>query len=462
MIAQNPEWHRDQLLSDLIARANSPEYERWWSKAASSGYCTSPVHLSRTEGDGPREVLLKCKNRRADVCPACSELYAGDTWQLVHAGIGGGHDIPPSVASHPMIFLTLTAPSFGPVHSQYDLGNPCHPKGADNSCSHNRATGCTAVHQRDDELLGQPLCPDCYDYSGQVLFTWHAPQLWARFAIGLRRAVRKELAARTEPAKSVRVSFVKIVELQRRVVPHFHAVIRLDDSESPIEHPSSPDTGVTAETLQVLARRATQAVRLVVAGVHGNSVTLKFGQQIDTQSLTVNDARLAEPDEGSPGSLTRKIAGYLAKYVTKSVTDFGVMPRRFSPELVPVLEVSDHVRRLLETITTLSDEAGYESMSDWLHTLGYRGHITTKSRRYSVTMGKLRDIRTAHARDKSAAASTETDHEPVESDVLADWKLKAIGYQTLAERFLVHSAAVKAKEAHWAARQLSDRPEAKL
>jgi hypothetical protein len=33
---------------------------------------------------------------------------------------------------------------------------------------------------------------------------------------------------------------------------------------------------------------------------------------------------------------------------------------------------------------------GNAAMAGWLHTLGYRGHITTKSRRYSVTMTALR------------------------------------------------------------------------
>nr|WP_308736960.1 replication initiator [Mycobacterium persicum] len=25
------------------------------------------------------------------MCPSCSDLYARDTWQLVHAGAAGGH-----------------------------------------------------------------------------------------------------------------------------------------------------------------------------------------------------------------------------------------------------------------------------------------------------------------------------------------------------------------------------------
>jgi len=62
-------------------------------------------------------VLARCKNRRVSVCPSCSDLYAADTWQLVTAGVvGGRHGMPNTVASHPAVFVTLTAPSFGSVH----------------------------------------------------------------------------------------------------------------------------------------------------------------------------------------------------------------------------------------------------------------------------------------------------------------------------------------------------------
>ena len=37
-----------------------------------------------------------------------------DTWQLVTAGVcGGRHGMPESIAAHPAVFVTLTAPSFG-------------------------------------------------------------------------------------------------------------------------------------------------------------------------------------------------------------------------------------------------------------------------------------------------------------------------------------------------------------
>jgi uncharacterized Zn-finger protein len=64
------------------------------------------------------ELLVRCGNRRATRCPACSTLYRYDTYQLIAAGLRGGKTVPTTVATHPRVFATLTAPGFGPVHNQ--------------------------------------------------------------------------------------------------------------------------------------------------------------------------------------------------------------------------------------------------------------------------------------------------------------------------------------------------------
>ena len=46
--------------------------------------------------------------------------------QLVYAGLAGGRKrVPASVAEHPQVFATLTAPSFGPVHTAATTRGPC-------------------------------------------------------------------------------------------------------------------------------------------------------------------------------------------------------------------------------------------------------------------------------------------------------------------------------------------------
>ena len=51
---------------------------------------------------------------------------------------------------------------------------------------------CNEKHARDDDRLGEPLCPDCYDYTGSVLFNAYAPELWRRFTITLRRTLARQ------------------------------------------------------------------------------------------------------------------------------------------------------------------------------------------------------------------------------------------------------------------------------
>ena len=59
---------------------------------------------------------IRCGNRRASECPSCSRVYAADTFHLIRAGVAGGKGVPDTVGDNPLVFATVTAPSFGPVH----------------------------------------------------------------------------------------------------------------------------------------------------------------------------------------------------------------------------------------------------------------------------------------------------------------------------------------------------------
>jgi hypothetical protein len=152
---------------------------------------------------------------------------------------------------------------------------------------------CNAVHRDDDAEVGQPLCAECYDYTGHVLFNWHAPELWRRFTIALRRTVAAHLRRIGVDPGALRVSFVKVAEYQRRAVVHYHTLIRLD----PTDDQSTPT--VSAIDLAALVRQAANQVRLpvtaddpadsgVTAASHAQARTLRFGTQIDTQPLTAD------------------------------------------------------------------------------------------------------------------------------------------------------------------------------
>ena len=203
------------------------------------GFCANPIQASAYDPDQGRRVavLIRCGNRRAAICPSCSDLYAADTWQLVHAGTQGGHHgMPETTADRPQVFATLTAPSFGAVHTSSSrpglADTVCHPAGSGKThCPHGKPLWCNVIHRSDDPEVGQPLCADCYDYTGHVLFNWHAPELWRRFTITLRRAVAAHLRRIGVDPGALRVSFVKVAEYQRRAVVHYHTLIRLDPTD---------------------------------------------------------------------------------------------------------------------------------------------------------------------------------------------------------------------------------------
>jgi hypothetical protein len=443
------------VVMQMVRRAASPGFKSWWQKAENVGFCANPIHLSGTDIFGrAHQVWTRCNNRRAVVCPSCSDLYARDTWQLVHAGLHGGHhDIPATVAEHPQVFATLTAPSFGAVHTNCDHthryhGRRCHDPGrsAYRRCRHGKPLWCSTIHDGNDARVGQSLCADCYDYTGHVLFAWHAPELWRRFTITLHRLLGSHLRAIGEAANSVRINYVKVAEMQRRAIPHFHAVIRLDAPPVPGEPPRPPVTSLTATDLAVLVQRAARAVSFTVTDPErpddGDGRVVRFGSQTDTQPLGPTMATAAGE---TPRRSGRSVAAYLAKYVTKSVAEFGVGVRRMSPLAVTDLDVTVHVRAILTTITRLAAHRAYEGMDRWLHTLGYRGHITTKSRLFSTTMGALRAYRATWTRQQHIQhPATTPDRDPLRATPTSDpieWVFDRVGLCSLGERTLILSAA---------------------
>jgi hypothetical protein len=188
-----------------------------------------------TTADEPGGVLhVPCGNRRETICPPCSTVYKRDARQLVRAGLTGGKGIPETITSHPCVFATFTAPSFGPVHARRMRGKtvlPCRPR-RDHKvrrCPHGRDISCPVRHSEHDPRLGRALCPDCYDYQAAVLFNAYAGDLWRRFTTYLPRHLARLTGLTQKRLRAlVRVRYVKVAEYQARGVIHFHAVIRLD------------------------------------------------------------------------------------------------------------------------------------------------------------------------------------------------------------------------------------------
>src|SRR5207253_4362039 len=92
-----------------------------------------------TEGEPDDTLLVACGSRRASVCRSCSTWYQWDAFHLVRAGLTGGKGLSESVAEHPKLFVTLTAPSFGAVHVRRVKGSrvlACRPRDAGKRLPH--------------------------------------------------------------------------------------------------------------------------------------------------------------------------------------------------------------------------------------------------------------------------------------------------------------------------------------
>jgi hypothetical protein len=460
---------------EILARAARTDYDRWAEQVERCGGCSRPIRLkgnivthttagpvvtytTRDEPDG--ELMIRCGNRRASVCPSCAFEYAGDTWHLIYAGLAGGHKgVPAAIAEHPKVFASLTAPSFGAVHTTPNDKNgrraPCRPRSKKTLCEHGRPTWCMRRHADDDPHLGEPLCRDCYDYTAAAAFNWVAPELWRRFTIALARALAKlcDLSA-TAWSKLLAAQFAKVAEFQRRGLVHFHAVIRIDGRPAkgdPGQWPAPP-IDISAELLAVAVRQAAAHVSVTVRA-DDRDLVLRFGEQVDAQPIN------RRPDLDTGELRAEHVAAYVAKYATKAAEDLGLGERRQVPDLHHARHrgLSGHVLRHLEAVWELGESESFAGIRRWLHMLGFRGHFSSKSRRYSTTLGAIRGERRAFrvAQEKRRTIERGLAVDPARADdpdtadstlVVGTWEFAGIGHRSSGDAALAASAAARARE----------------
>ncbi|MFH8567577.1 replication initiator [Streptomyces sp. NPDC017993] len=447
---------------DLIELANLDDFDRVTEQVDRVAGCTRPVNLvghtttldaatrtvlrSYSTADEPTgRLLTTCGNRRASRCPSCSRVYAADTYHLIKAGLSGGKTVPETVRTHPRVFATLTAPSFGPVH---------------NIRANKPRCACGTQHDKDAPELGTPLRPSSYDYTGAVLWNAHAGALWARTTTYIRRALAAYLNMTQKALNAaLRISFAKVAEYQQRGLVHFHAVIRLDGPEGSTEPPppwatidalkAAIENATVTNAADETANKDTRA-RLTVASDHTGDREIRWGDRLDVREITAL----------GDGELTDKaVAGYVAKYATKSAEDSGTVDRSLicapcggrgyrgpdglpdlcadcdgtgQAEPLPNLRVQRHVRQMIRTAWALGHLPEFADLKlwKWAHMLGFRGHFSTKSRRYSTTLGALRDVRKAW---RTAQAHTEAGQDQPEGSTTllteSSWAYLTSGYR---------------------------------
>ncbi|MFF0350588.1 replication initiator [Micromonospora arida] len=481
-------------------RATKPDYFGWLEHVRAAAGCTRPIRLAgqlltveqgtgrvldarHTDGMPDAAIYTACGNRRATVCPACAHTYQRDAFQLLRAGLIGGKGVPDTVTQHPAVFATFTAPSFGTVHTRavkrHTCGNrkrcdcrpdPCHARRDTGLCEHGQPAVCWARHEAGDQVLGQPLCLDCYDHTHQVVWNLFSGELWHRTKQAAERSLAKLARRRGIPrvhvvtasgnirkVPPVRLSHGKVAEFQARGAVHFHALVRLDGV-----HPDDP-TAVIPPPAGFTVADLDDAIRAAVEQV--TFATPTHPDEPEGWSIAWGD-----PGKGldiRPISLTgdgevtdSMVAGYLAKYATKSTEVTGHRSVRLDADSIGDYADpdGDHTARLIDacwhtgrptaTPVPLSErprdhrprpgfvdrwecpDCGthtryaacpvcvahrqaaldtqpasrpqatnpYARLRRWAHMLGFGGHFLTKARRYSVTFQVLRDTRVSFRR----------------------------------------------------------------
>lgn len=491
---------RPETTRDFVAlRAASTDMDAWYAHIAPAAACSQPVRLAGSrltvEADTgrvlstvdtsrmPDGVLYKaCGNRRASVCPACAKLYQQDAYQLIRAGLVGGKGIPETVAQHPAGFATLTAPSFGPVHtravpkhtckrrSRCDCRpNPCRARTGvrdAKTCPHGRSLVCFARHEEGDTRLGHPFCLDCYDHDHHVVWNLYAPELWRRTKQAAERYLRQlahdrglpDVLVLTASGNRVRKSPVglshgKVHELQQRAALHYHGILRLDgvDPTDPTRI-VPPPAGFTSYDIEAALRHAAAHISFTTPDHpdRPGGWPITWG---DPKALDVRHVNVTGHGEISD----QQVAGYLAKYSTKSTEITGFVSKRLTDADVRAIDPDTHVGRLVHACWRIGrpraecrvigsgrlaptwrttrlrdpwtcpdcgrrtrlalcidchptrqedvdaqranlrrladDDNPYARLRRWAHMLGVGGHLFTKARRYSVTFAALRAAR---------------------------------------------------------------------
>jgi hypothetical protein len=214
--------------------------------------------------------------------------------------------------------------------------------------------------------------------------------------------------------------------------------------------------GFTAELLEAAVRKAAQVVAVTCPPVdedQGVTLVARWGEQLDVRHIT---------ESGDEGELSaEQVAGYVAKYATKSTEALGVsLDHRISEAELEDLDLPAHVAELVWACWELSARPSLAGLRlrKWAHMLGFGGHFSSKSRRYSTTLGALRRARVAYAirRRRGDTLPLDAWRRPEEEQavlMVASWVYLGRGYQTTGEAWLAASAAARAREARRIAKE---------
>lgn len=157
-------------------------------------------------------VKSNCGATRWQDCTYCATLYAGDVRHLMHEGASA----PGRQFGSDLVFLTLTAPSYGPVHSapkfsfadEVFKGRQPKPK----KCR------CGKSHRPEEGMQGVPLNPTRYRYTDHVRFNSNVSGIMDATLKSLNKRLRRFGLQGTLP-------YIRVLEMQARFAVHVHMVL---------------------------------------------------------------------------------------------------------------------------------------------------------------------------------------------------------------------------------------------
>lgn len=115
----------------------------------------------------------------------------------------------------------------GAVPREGRAGRACRAR--QGLCPHRRPAGCHARHGDGNRKLGTPLCPDCFDDTGPVVWNATAPTLGKVTRDRLESAVTAAAGMTVAALRcEIRLTFVKATGMRARGLVHLHVVIRVD------------------------------------------------------------------------------------------------------------------------------------------------------------------------------------------------------------------------------------------
>ena len=277
----------DALDARITARLRAPDYRAWRAQVEATGGCAAPIHLTGSSRVLDRDgavllersgtVLAPCGNRRATVCPACSDRYAADAYHLLRAGLAGDdtkgvpdtrHRAPAGVPDPDRALVRAGPhPQAHPPRARHPLPlRRAAPPRRPPPRHRRRPRHATTTPAR---CSGRPTPARCGPGSPSPCAAPSPP---------------RSASGRREFRDHARLSYAKVAEYQRRGLVHFHAVIRLDGPDGPTD---PPPAGLDPRRAARRHHRPPPAPRtLTTARPDGTPLVLGWGAQLDLRPVT--------------------------------------------------------------------------------------------------------------------------------------------------------------------------------